>query len=112
MLTQPNNSFIPKQDTTKPHALLLTSKPKTPLQWKVLQNKFHGKVAFGALKDADGSIAKSFDLDSKGGKESMILVWSKNATEPVAYTGEKKYEPLVDFLSATKDSKAPAREEL
>ncbi|KAG9018337.1 hypothetical protein FRB95_005485 [Tulasnella sp. JGI-2019a] len=101
-------------DNNKPHALLLTSKPKTPLQWKVLQNKFRNAITFAALKDADGAIAKTFDIDSNGGKESVILVWNVDATEPVVYKGEKKFEPLVDFLSqadVTKDRKA-TREEL
>jgi len=102
-------------DAARPHALLLTSKPKTPLQWKVLQNTFHNKITFAALKDADGSIAQSFDIDSNGGKESVILVWNVDATEPVVYKGEKKFEPLVEFLSTadvTKDSKGHTKEEL
>ncbi|KAG8875047.1 hypothetical protein FRB97_005468 [Tulasnella sp. 331] len=103
------------EDTTKPRALLLTSKPKTPLQWKVLQNKFVNKIAFGALKDVDGSIAQSYGVDSKGGKESQILVWNVDATEPVSYNGDKKYEPLIEFLTTaetTKSAKAPVKEEL
>jgi len=93
------------QKESIPHALLLTSKPKTPLQWKVLQNKFNKKIAFAASKDADGSVAQSFGIESATGKGSVVLVWPADATEPLLYDGPLKYESLQNYLQLVKEGK-------
>lgn len=67
--------------------LLLTAKPRSPLLWKVLQNKFNKKIAFGAAKDETGAIAKSLAGDSVSGDGSKVLIWTGASDEPVVYDG-------------------------
>jgi len=98
-----------ERDLTLPHALLVTSKPKAPLLWKVLQNDFNKKIAFGAVKDLDGAIAKSLGVSFATGKESYVLIWNLGKSEPVVYQGTLKYDPLSTHF---KDILASGRDEL
>lgn len=75
------------QEASLPHALLLTSKPKAPLLWKVIANKFNKQIGFGASKDADGATAKALGIADATGKESRVLIWPAGATEPTVYQG-------------------------
>lgn len=79
--------FYVLQEPTLPHALLLTSKPKAPLLWKVIANKFNKQIGFGASKDADGATAKALGVADATGKESRVLIWPAGATEPTVYKG-------------------------
>ncbi|KAG8908610.1 hypothetical protein FRB99_004898 [Tulasnella sp. 403] len=101
-----------KKNENQPRALLLTSKPRTPLLWKVLGAQFNKKIVFGAAKDIDGSIAKSLGIESADGTESHILIWDADATEPVAYKGAMKHEPLFKHLNAVLEGPKRSKEEL
>ncbi|KAG8920087.1 hypothetical protein FRC00_010504 [Tulasnella sp. 408] len=99
-----------KKEPSLPHALLLTSKPKAPLLWKVVANKFNKKIGFGASKDTDGATAKALGLAEATGKESHILIWEAGATKPTVYKGGMKYDALVKHFESLLGSKS--KEEL
>ncbi|KAF8314685.1 thioredoxin-like protein, partial [Clavulina sp. PMI_390] len=93
-----------KTHTNAPRALLLTTQAKVPVMWKVLASKYYTdktktkNIEFGAIKDADGAVAKSLGLDASEGK-SKVLVWKKgDEATPTLYDGIMKYEPLSSML--------------
>jgi protein disulfide-isomerase A6 len=76
------------QDSSLPHILLLTQKPKLPVLWKVLGWRHHKDISFGATKDEKGDIIKEFGIDSPADGKSKILIWAPGATTPTLYDGK------------------------
>ncbi|KAF9454413.1 thioredoxin-like protein [Macrolepiota fuliginosa MF-IS2] len=87
--------------------LLLTKEKKVPLLWKVLANRYSGKLELAAHRDEDGEATKALGFDEK----VKVLVYPSGSSTPVKYEGTTKLEPLTKFfdsiLDGTVDFKIP-----
>ncbi|KAF7309480.1 Protein disulfide isomerase [Mycena indigotica] len=86
--------------------LLLTKDKKVPLLWKILSNKYEGKIQFGTHRDRKGksSVALGFEAGEK--KQSKVLFYSPGSTKPFRYEGLNKFESLSKFFDAVLDGTA------
>lgn len=88
-----------------------------PLLWKVLANKYHGKIQFASARDLKGRVSKQMGFEPGSKKESKVIVFRKDGKDAVLYKGPSsfpdtlhafltcvqgvmKYEPLVEFMDA------------
>jgi len=102
-----------KKESTQPRALLITSQAKVPVMWKVLGSRYSKSLAFGAVKDADGAIAKALELSSGDDGKSKVAIWEAGAEAPTLYDGKMKFEPLSAFfetLALTSEPSHPKAE--
>lgn len=83
--------------------LLLTKEKKVPLLWKVLGNKYKGKLHLGVLKNTDGDIPKKMGLKEK---EVKVVVYPAGTSKPLVYQGDTKLEPLTQFFDSVLDGTA------
>jgi len=68
--------------------------------WKVLGARYHKQIAFGALKDANVSIAESPGLPpppSGENAKSRVVVWQNDEDPPTVCEGERN-SPHLPFL--------------
>ena len=93
------------KETKKPRALLLTKDSKVPLLWKVLSNKYSGKLSLGTHRDEKGEAATSLGLESSG-KGSKVLLYPAGSSDPVLYDGATKLEALTKFFDSVLDGSA------
>ncbi|CAE6355879.1 unnamed protein product [Rhizoctonia solani] len=91
-------SWVKSTDSSLPHILLLTQKPKLPVLWKVLGWRHHKDISFGATKDEKGDIIKELGIDAPADGKSKVLIWAPGATTPTLYDGVLKFDPLQKFL--------------
>jgi len=89
-----------------PRALLLTKGIKVPLLWKVLSNKYSGKLALGTHKDVSGEAGAALGVAEKGGNGSKVLIFAAGSSEPVLYTGATKMDALSKYFDAILNGKA------
>ncbi|EFI27320.1 disulfide isomerase [Coprinopsis cinerea okayama7 len=94
-----------EKSTKKPRALLLTKDSKVPLLWKVLSNKYSGKLDLGTHRDEKGEAASALGV-SEGGKGSKVLIYAAGSTDPVLYEGATKMEALSKFFDSVLDGSA------
>ncbi|KAJ7089736.1 thioredoxin-like protein [Mycena belliarum] len=92
----------------KKRTLLLTKDKKVPLLWKVLANKYEGKLEFGTHRDRKGksSVALGFEAGDLVKKESKVLVYSPGSTTPFRYGGINKLDSLSKFFDSVIDGTA------
>ncbi|KAJ7065344.1 thioredoxin-like protein [Mycena amicta] len=90
----------------KKRTLLLTKDKKVPLLWKILANKYEGKLEFGTHRDRKGksSVALGFEAGEK--KDSKVLVYSPGSTTPFRYEGLNKFDSLSKFFDSVLDGTA------
>ncbi|KAJ3576552.1 hypothetical protein NP233_g365 [Leucocoprinus birnbaumii] len=82
--------------------LLLTKDKKVPLLWKVLANKYSGKLELAAHRDEDGKAIETLGFDEK----TKVLVFPAGSSKPIRYDGLTKYEPLSKFFKSILDGTA------
>ncbi|TFK17665.1 disulfide isomerase [Coprinopsis marcescibilis] len=92
-----------KKSTKKPRALLLTKDSKVPLLWKVLSNKYNGKLELGTHRDEKGEAGTTWGLE-KG--KTHVLLYPSGSTDPVRYEGATKLEGLTQFFDSVLAGKA------
>jgi len=86
--------------------------------WKVLGARYHKQIAFGALKDANVSIAESPGLPpppSGENAKSRVVVWQNDEDPPTVCEDKLKFEVLLQYFEtiAVIDSDTPhPRQEL
>jgi len=68
--------------------------------WKILTIKYTDEVAVGAARDHDGSVARSYGIESADGKTNQILLWPVGADKPELYTGAFELEDTVERFDA------------
>ncbi|KAF7289412.1 Protein disulfide isomerase [Mycena chlorophos] len=95
-----------ERTVSKTRTLLLTKEKKVPLLWKVLANKYEGKLEFGTHRDKNGKTSESLGFEAGEKKESKVLVYSEGSTAPFRYEGLNKYESLVKFFDSVVDGTA------
>jgi protein disulfide-isomerase A6 len=61
----------------------LTKEKKVPLLWKVLANKYSGKLELAAHRDEDGQTAKNLGFDDS----TKVLIYPTGNSKPVKYEG-------------------------
>ncbi|EKM81588.1 hypothetical protein AGABI1DRAFT_83069 [Agaricus bisporus var. burnettii JB137-S8] len=82
--------------------LLLTKEKKVPLLWKVLANKYYGKLGLAAHRDDDGQTAKDLGFDDS----TKVLIYPAGDSKPVKYDGATKIEPLTKLFNSILDGTA------
>ncbi|QRW17037.1 protein disulfide isomerase [Rhizoctonia solani] len=87
-------SWVKSTDSSLPHILLLTQKPKLPVLWKVLGWRHHKDISFGATKDEKGDIIKELGIDAPADGKSKVLIW---APGPLLLLSTM-FDPLQKFL--------------
>jgi len=91
-----------KKTQDKNTLLLLTKDKKIPLLWKVLANKYLGKLELAVHRDEDGKTIKALGFDEK----TKVLVYPEGSSKPVKYEGATKLEPLTKFFNSIIDGTA------
>ncbi|KXN86204.1 hypothetical protein AN958_10392 [Leucoagaricus sp. SymC.cos] len=90
--------------------LLITKEKKVPLLWKVLANKYSGKLELAAHRDEDGKTIEALGFD----ETTKVLVFPMGSSRPIKYDGVTKLEPLTKYfnsiLDGTADLKMPGDE--
>ncbi|KAF8240236.1 thioredoxin-like protein [Tricholoma matsutake] len=80
----------------KHRALLVTKDKKIPLLWKVLGNKYRGKVELGIHKDNDGKVYEELGVENT----AKVLIYPAGSSKPVRYEGVTKLEALSKFFDS------------
>ncbi|EKM81591.1 hypothetical protein AGABI1DRAFT_125961 [Agaricus bisporus var. burnettii JB137-S8] len=75
---------------------------KVPLLWRVLANKYSGRLELAAHWDEHGQAANDLGLDSN----TKVLIYPAGDSRPVKYEGTTKYEPLTKFFDSILDGTA------
>ncbi|KAJ3167779.1 protein disulfide isomerase (PDI) protein [Irineochytrium annulatum] len=79
---------------SKPKAILLSSKGKTPPLFKALSAEFKKGLTFGEAKSSDADVTAIL-----GEAAPAVFVFENGSEKPVKYEGEMKYAGLSPFLS-------------
>ncbi|XP_006461719.1 hypothetical protein AGABI2DRAFT_118575 [Agaricus bisporus var. bisporus H97] len=96
------SSHIPDYTKEETTLLLLTKEKKVPLLWRVLANKYSGRLELAAHWDEHGQAANDLGLDSN----TKVLIYPAGDSKPVKYEGTTKYEPLTKFFDSILDGTA------
>ncbi|KAF9454400.1 hypothetical protein P691DRAFT_841419, partial [Macrolepiota fuliginosa MF-IS2] len=96
--------------TTGPGHIFLTKEKKVPLLWKVLVDRYSGKLESAAHRGEDGGTTRDLGFDEK----VKVLVYPSGSSTPAKYEaglGATKLESLTKFsdsiLDGTVDLKIP-----
>lgn len=73
----------------------MTKEKKVPLLWKVLANKYYGKLGLAAHRDEDGQTVKDLGFDDS----TKVLIYPAGDSKPVKYDGMVAYLIMVDHSS-------------
>jgi hypothetical protein len=88
------------EEPGKMKVLLVSSKPQTPLMWKVLSFKHSSTITFGIASQSDSDIVKQYGIS----QFPTLLVWTSPFAEPKAFKGEMTFKKISDVLvSSVKD---------
>ncbi|KAJ7230519.1 hypothetical protein GGX14DRAFT_583640 [Mycena pura] len=98
--------LIMRQTIDQKRTLLLTKDKKVPLLWKVLANRYQGKLEFGTHRDRKGKSSVALGLEAGEKKESKVLVYSPGSTTPFRYEGLNKLDSLSKFFDSVVDGTA------
>jgi protein disulfide-isomerase A6 len=66
-----------------------------PLLWKVLANKYSGKLELAAHWDEDGETARDLGFDDT----TKVLIYPAGRSKPVKYDGIVAFLPMLNYSS-------------
>lgn len=61
----------------------MTKEKKVPLLWKVLANKYSGKLELAGHRDEDGKTVEALGVDEK----TKVVVFPARSSKPIKYEG-------------------------
>ncbi|KAK3814347.1 MAG: hypothetical protein J3Q66DRAFT_346289 [Benniella sp.] len=87
------NEFV--ADESEPRALLFTAKLTSSNMYKGLATDMKDKMIVGEMRAPNDQVLSQFNIASL----PSLVVFPKGSQEPIAFTGELKREPILEFFS-------------